>query len=324
MLVLFLSTALLPTARAEEGGIAEAPAPTAPADSDNFFFVGGGLAVRPGFSQDTFTLGGEAEADLRFGVGMVSGRFDLDVTGTVLPDVGIVEAAPDIIPINVVRPEWAMLEAAGDSWAARGGIVNAAFGLEDWDDWALYLPTHGQYFAATPGRMAGSEFGWTFGEEGPTVTIGGGLDMDYEEPIVEASVNYESDGWATWSGVAVYPAMDTYEAVLGAEVYPADFMTLALGGVAGMGQGSTFADVSVYGVFLPEAMINPTIRVEGNYDPDGWTGAAPWAVSAGGAIVPTDWMKFLIEAKVLGAEGDPVPGVYASLCVFRPELEEEE
>ena len=68
---------------------------------------------------------------------------------------------------------------------------------------------------------------------------------------------------------------------------------------------------------------NPTIRVEGNYDPDEWTGAAPWAVSAGGAIVPADWAKILIEAKVLGSAGEPVPGVYASLCVFRPEREEE-
>lgn len=327
MLVLLLSTALLPTARAEDAPPTEAaptePAPAEEAGGDNFFFVGGGLAVNPGFSRDTFSLGGEAEADLRFGAGMVSGRLDLDFTADVLPDFAIVEAAPDVPVINIVRPEWAMIEVAGDSWAARGGIVNAAFGLEDWDAWALYLPTHGQYFDASPGRMAGSEFGWTFGEDGPTVTVGGGYDMDYEEPTAEVNVNYESDGWATWSGVAAYPTINTYVAVLGAEAYPADFLTVALGGLAGMGEGSTFADASVYGVFLPEAIINPTIRVEGSYDPDGWTGAAPWAVSAGGAIVPVDWAKFLVEAKVLGTTGEPVPGVYASLCVYRPELEEE-
>ena len=110
--------------------------------------------------------------------------------------------------------------------------------------------------------------------------------------------------------------------MLGAELYPAEVVTIALGGMVGASGGSPFADVAVYGVFLPEAVVNPTIRVEGNYDPDGATGAAPWAVSAGGAIVPVDWAKFLIEAKVLGTTGEPVPGVYASFTVFRPEREE--
>ena len=288
---------------------------------DSPWFFGGGLALRPRYTAETFTLGGEAEADLRGSAGPLNFRLDLDLTATLVPDLGIEPVTPDVPVLNMVRPEWAMIEATGESWAARGGVVNAAFGLEDWDDSALYLPTHGQYFEASPGRMLGSEFGWSLWA-GPTFTVGGGYDLDYEEAIVEANINYESDGWATWSGLAVYPALEAYMAVLGAEVYPAEVFTLALGGMAGSGEGNVFANASIYGVILPSAMVNPTIRVEGSYDPGGWTGSAPWAVGVGGAVSPTDWAKLLIETKMMGTDGAPVSGVYASLCVFRPEPSE--
>ncbi len=287
------------------------------AGDDDFFFVGGGLAIRPAYAANTFFLGAEAEADLSFKAGMVGGRLDLDFQGTVLPTLGYVPVLPDVPVINIVRPEWAMVEVTGESWAARGGIINAAFGLEDWDDWALYLPTHGQYYAFTPGRMAGGEFAWTFGDAGPTLALGGGLDLDWELPIVEATITVESDAYAIWSGVAVYPADQRYAAVLGAEAYPAEVVTLALGGIAGMDHTSPFANVSVSGVFLPAGMINPTVRVEGSFDPDAITGAAPFAASVGGAVSPTDWIKILVEGKMLLVGDDIVPGAYASLCVYR-------
>lgn len=290
---------------------------------DGYFFAGGGLVARPGWDGTDFTLGGELEGDLRFQAGMVGGRFDLDITATALPTLGLVTFAPDVPVIDTLRPEWAMLEATGETWAARGGIINPAFGLEDWDDWALYLPTHGQYFAYTPGRLAGSEFAWTFGD-GPTVAIGGGYDMDWEQPIVEANITWESDAFATYSGIAAYPAHGRYGAVLGAEVYPAEFVTLALGGMAGVDGTSPYADVSIYGVFLPAGIVNPTVRVEGAFDPDGVTGAVPFAASVGGAVAPTDWLKFLVEGKASLVGPDVVPGVYASLCVYRVEPPEAE
>jgi hypothetical protein len=239
----------------------------------------------------------------------------------VLPDVGIVKALPDVPGVNTVRPEWAMLQLGGETWAVRGGIVNAAFGLEDWDDWTLYLPTHGQYFTMSPGRMAGGEVGWTFGDGGPAVSVGGGIDLEWDsEPIVEANVSYSGDAYSVYSGVAAYPgALQQVEAVLGAEVYPADFVTVSLGGVAGVAAASPFTEVSLYGVFLPEAIVSPTVRLEGGFVPDGVTDGAPWAASVGGAFKPTDWAKVLLEGKLLGTSGDPVPGVYASLCVYRAE-----
>lgn len=296
-------------------------------DSDDLFWVGGGLAIRPGYTAETFSLGGEVEAGLLVKKGVFGARLDLDFQGMVLPELAIIEAAPDVVPINMIRPEWAMLEAAQGSWAARGGIINAGYGLEDWDDRQLYLPTHGIYYALSPGRMAGSEFGWTFGDDGPTVTIGGGLDLDWEAPIVEANINYEGDSFGTWSGVAVYPADGMYSAVIGAEMYPSEVVTLALGGMGGVVGENPYATGSLYGVFLPEAIVNPTVRVEGSFDPgdafeDG--GLTPWAVGAGGAIVPTDFLKFLVEAKVMGTDGDPAGGVYASLCVFSPDPAEDE
>ncbi len=303
-------------------------------DDDNFFFVGGAAAIRPGYGPvlypapsqaEGLSLWGEAEADLRFQAGIVSGRLDLDFAGTVLPDVGIVKALPDVPVIDTVRPEWAMIQAGGETWVARGGIVNAAMGLEDWDDWAMYMPTHGQYFAFSPGRMAGSEVGWTFGDDGPTVSIGGGADLDWDsEGIVEANVSYEGDAASVYSGVAVYPGIQRYAAVLGAEAYPAEFVTLALGGMAGVDGASPFTEVSLYGVFLPEAIVKPTVRLEAGFDPDGVTGGAPWAASVGGAINPTPYTKILLEGKLLGTAGDPVPGVYASLCIFRPEPGDDE
>lgn len=286
------------------------------ADGD-FFFVGGGLAIRPAYAADTFSLGGEAEADLSFKKGMLGGRLDLDFQPIVLPTLGYVTALPDVPGINIVRPEWAMVEVTGDSWAARGGIVNAAFGLEDWDDWALYLPTHGEYFASSPGRMAGAEFAWTLGDSGPTIALGGGLDLDWDMPIVEANITAEGDAYAVWSGVAVYPADQRYAAVLGAEAYPAEVVTLALGGMAGIDHASPFANVSLSGVFLPAGMINPTVRVEGSFDPEAVTGAAPFAASVGGAVAPTDWIKILVEGKMLLVGDELVPGAYASLCVYR-------
>lgn len=283
------------------------------------FFVGGGLALRPSWEPAAgFAFGGEAEADLQFGVGALSGRFDLDFNAMAYPTPGIVTVNPDVPVIDTIRPEWAMIQYAPGQFAARGGILNAAFGLEDWDDWALYLPSHAQYFAYSPGRLAGSEFAWTFGDGGPSVAIGGGWDLDYDQATVEANVTYSGDAFATWSGVAWYPADDHVMAVLGAEAYPAEVVTLALGGVAGVDAGSPFVDVSLYGVFLPEAMVSPAVRVEGAWDPDGVTGAVPFAAGAGGAIKPTDWIKVLVEGKALvDAAGDVSPGVYASLCVYR-------
>jgi hypothetical protein len=298
---------------------------------DDMFWVGGGIAVRPHYMLDTFSLGGEVEADLLAKKGIVGFRLDLDLNATVLPDLAITTVAPDIVPINMVRPEWAMVEVEGESWVARGGIVNAGFGLEDWDDRALYLPTHGEYYAYSPGRMLGSEFGWTFGDDGPTLTVGGGLDLDWEAPTVEANVNIEGDSFATWSGIAAYPTEGMYAAVIGAEVYPAELVTIALGGMAGVVGTNSYATGSLYGVFLPEAIVNPTVRIDASFDPDhafdpgvGGVGLSPWAVSAGGAIVPTDWMKVLVEAKVMGTEGDPAPGVYAALCFFTPDPAEDD
>lgn len=283
------------------------------------FGVGGGLAVRPGWSSaGGFGLGGEAEVDGTFEAGIVSARVDLDFTYVALPTPGgIVYALPDVPVIDTVRPEWAMVQAGGDTWVARAGIVNSAYGLEDWDDWALYMPTHGQYYVASPGRMLGGEFGYTFAN-GLGLTVGGGQDLDFAAGIVDLTVNYEADSWGTYSGVAVYPGLQIYEAVIGAEAYPADALTLALGGMAGASGGSPFATGSLYAVGLPEAVVSPTLRVEGAFDPDGATGSAPWAASIGGAIKPTSFLKILLEGKALGTAGGVEPGVYASVCLYRP------
>lgn len=284
-------------------------------------FLGGGVALRPAWAPSTdFTLGGEVEGDFRLARGIFSTRVDLDVQAQFVPSFGILYALPDVVPINVVRPEWASVQLGGETWMLRGGIVNSSYGLEDWDDWALYLPTHAQYFIASPGRMAGGEAGYAF-ENGLALTVGGGMDLDFAAPIIDATINYENDSFGTWSGVAVYPSLALYEAIVGAEVWPAEQLTLAFGGMAGTSSGSPFAMGSLYAVALPEAIVNPTVRVEGALDPDGVQGLSPWNVSLGGAVSPTPYIKVLVEGKLSGTSGAPEPGVYASLCVFRPEEE---
>ena len=288
------------------------------------FWAGGGVAGRGFFTPSSGYLGSaEAEADGLYNSDVINARVDIDFTAVYAPEFGVTEVPPDVPVINIVRPEWAMIEAHGDSWAARGGIINASFGLEDWDDWMLYMPTHGQYFAVSPGRMAGSEFGYTLGN-GVTLTIGGGYDLDFESSTVEANVNYEADSWGTWSGVAVYPELDTYEAVIGAEAYPHEALTLALGGMGGMAGESPFALGSLYAVVLPEGIVSPTARFEGAFDPDGYTGASTWNVAIGGAVKPVDWAKLSVEAKVSGSADVVEPGAYFSLSLFVPQPEEEE
>lgn len=199
--------------------------------------------------------------------------------------------------------------------------MNASFGLEDWDDWMLYMPTHGQYYAVSPGRMAGSEFGYSL-DNGLTLTIGGGYDMDFEAGIVEVNANYEADSWGTWSGLAAYPATGTYEAVIGAEAYPHELLTLALGGMGGIAGEAPFALASLYAIVLPEGIVSPTARFEGAYDPDGYTGASTWNAAVGGAVKPVDWAKLLLEVKVSGSEEIVEPGAYFSLSLFVPQPEE--
>jgi hypothetical protein len=315
LLSLLLSPSFFGTpAHAEDGEGAE------PAE----VYVGGGVALRPAWSPaDGFTFGGEAEADGLLEAGIFTVRLDLDFTFSAFPaPLTIQHALPDVPVIDTLRPEWAMVQAGGDTWVARGGIVNSAYGLEDWDDWALYLPTHGQYYAVSPGRMAGGEVGYTFGN-GLALSVGGGQDLDFEAPVASATVNFEADSWGTYSGIAAYPTIGLYSAVIGAEAYPAEQLTLALGGMAGVSEASPFALGSLYVVALPEAMVSPTARIEGSFDPDRAMGTAPWAASVGGAIKPTSFLKILLEGKLTGADSGVEPGVYASVCVFRPAEEAE-
>ncbi len=295
--------------------------------------VGGAVAVRPsyapvtgGSSLDVPGLGGEVEGDLTFTKGIVSGRFDLDVQGTVLPTLGIVNAPPGF-PVNIVRPEQAQIQVGGDTWLARGGVLNANLGLDDWDEWLNYLPTWGESFGPSPGRMAGAEVGRVFGDGGPEIDVGGGLDMDSVLPIAEASVDYQGTNWTTDSGFAAYPTTGAYMIVASGTVSPAPVVTIALDGLAGIAPAGTaetaYAGLTVDGVFLPQLCVQPTVRVEGQFDPSGFTGNAPWTASIGGALEPTSWSKILVEGKLIGSpiasDATPTPALYASFAVFRPD-----
>lgn len=289
-------------------------------------FVGGGLQGRGAL--DLSDAGGfagnvEAEVSVAGNAGGFIYRADLDATMDYAPTFGFQDPPPDFGVNEIVRPEWLMLGYNGGSWEARGGVVNPGYGLEDWDDWTLYLPTHGQFFDPSPGRLAGSEFAWYF-ENGMQLAVGGGYDLDWESPNVETNVVYEGDAWSTWSGVSYYPSENYVTGIFSGEWYVADPFWLAWDSGAGAYDGGPFATAAIIGVFLPEAMVNPTVRVEGAFDQADF-GLAPFTASVGAAVVPVDFLKVLVEGKLTGVDGgDPVPSVAFSVNVYRPEPEEEE
>jgi hypothetical protein len=236
----------------------------------------------------------------------------------------IIENPPaDWAATRYVRPEYALVEVDLGGPFVRAGIVNTAFGLEDWDSWKNPLPTYSNYYTfLSPGRLLGGEVGLAFGEASD-VTVHGGYDLEWEAVRVGAAVGHEAEGWSTYSGVAVYPETEFYEVILGGNIVPMDLLTIAYDGSAGLIEGSAFVVGDLTFIALPDGMINPALRVEGTFDPDAVTGAPDATLGLGATAWPLEFLRIAVEANAEFVADEVVPGVFASLSVHSPGPPEE-
>jgi hypothetical protein len=214
--------------------------------------------------------------------------------------------------------------AMGDA-RVRGGVLNPNMGLEDWDEWNNYLPTFSLMFdGASPGRVLGGEAAWALGDSGQAFAFGG-ADLDFAgrgtmTPLGGGGAFYEADSWATWSGVAVYPADEYWGVFAAVDCYPLDALWLSIDGGAGTSAGEPYAGGQLVVNVLPEAMVAPVARGELIYDPGGAAlGLPDGTASAGARVAPLEGLQVALEVKAVFADGETTPGAYLSVQLFEPE-----
>jgi hypothetical protein len=140
------------------------------------------------------------------------------------------------------------------------------------------------------------------------------------------------DAWSTWSGVVAYPAFagggcpdgaDTCVNVfaqLAVEVYPADPVWIAVEAYPGVKGSSFYTTTQAVVNVIPEAVVNPFVRAEGIFDPDGVTGSPGSSVSAGARTDTPGFLRVSAEGKATFLPGGGTSaGVALTLAVHRPE-----
>lgn len=287
--------------------------------ADLDFWYGGALSSVSGYQGSPYTML-QAEGDIRLGYGALFAAIDLDYHF----DPFLTDAQGNITPISpTYPPEAAYVQLGRKTWFVRAGVQSPAIGLEGWDEWNNYLPTFSLMFDnAYMGRMLGGSVG-RYLDDGTELSLFGGVDLDYAypgyTPIAGASIATEQDSFSTWSGVIAYPADDQYMGVLALELYPADFLSVAIDGGGGVGGESPFAGGELVVALLPEFVVHPAVRGEYVWDPDGYLGAPMASAGVGAKVDCADWMQVGVEGKMMFGSGDPVPGGFAQVTFFRPE-----
>ncbi|MGK3988945.1 hypothetical protein WME99_38230 [Sorangium sp. So ce136] len=309
--------------------------------------MGGGTSVVAGVHRDppgTHRLDAfaQAEVGLRIASDSLYFRLDLDMQAASaplgLPAFGLPAfvypewslPAPEL---KIGPPEWAMLQIGREDYHLRLGVITHAIGIEDWDNWVNYFPTFSTMISTVPGRMLGVEPGLVLGE-GYEVNVFGGLDLDVNAPTFGAGLTTMQALWSTWSGVAFYPTIDFYSAVVALELYPAEALTVSIDGSVGLvglpdEAGATKLKPWVGGEFianiLPKVAIHPLVRVQGLHEPGGALSAFLFApqpslsASAGLTYAPFDELKISLEGKASRVEDDILPGLFALVALRRPE-----
>lgn len=277
--------------------------------------VGGTADVAPGaVASDT-----QAQVEVSGGAGAVTFLAQLDVH-------------VDPLAGEIVTP-WAPQEASvrGQFGAASvtAGVFNPQMSFEDWDPWANYLPAFSVLFnAAQPGQVAGANLGLAAGPG--EAFVYGGTDLSWgwpadtaAAPTFGAGYVAETDTWGTWSGVAAYPTLDLYGAFLAGEVY-FDVASVALDGGVGTSAGAPWAALQGYVVALPEALVRPTVRLEGVYEKDGALGAPhDLRASLGAVAVPVPWLHVGLEGAMLHTPEGWSPAATLSLTGRTPAEDDE-
>jgi hypothetical protein len=326
------SAAAEPTPEAApEAPEATDPAP-APSSSRATVWFGGqtgglmgwssGPLAQPKGSAERSALGGPfghvgSEIDLRIGWRKAVFRLDLDVN--IDPFTG---------EVSYPGPEWAMIQVGGPKVRGRFGIINPQIGLEDWDRWNNYLPTWSVMFnGATPGRILGAEVAGTVGDFEVFGFVGDDVDFAAPDPslVMGVGISGERDTWATWSGVVGYPLDGYYAGFFGFDFYPAEEFWFSIDGGAGVSGTSPFFGGQVVLNPFPEEVVQPVVRGEYVFDPDGAAlGGSEYGIPLATASVglrsqPLENMSIMVEGKATVWPEGLSPGIFVSLDFFRPE-----
>ncbi|WP_437953137.1 hypothetical protein WME98_22355 [Sorangium sp. So ce296] len=309
--------------------------------------MGGGTSIVAGVHRDPpgalrLDAVAQAEVGLRLATESLYFRLDLDVQAASaplgLPAFGLPAfvypawslPAPEL---KIGPPEWAMLQIGREDYHLRLGIVSHAIGIEDWDSWTNYFPTFSTMISTVPGRMLGVEPGLVLGE-GYEINVFGGFDLDVDAPTFGAGLTTMQALWSTWSGVAFYPTIDFYSAVVALELYPAEALSVSLDGSVGLVGVADEAGAielkpwvggEVIANVLPTLPIHPLFRVQALHEHEGALSAFLFApqpsvsASAGLTFTPFDELKISLEGKASKVEDDILPGLFALVALRRPE-----
>ncbi|WP_438041031.1 hypothetical protein [Sorangium sp. So ce128] len=309
--------------------------------------MGGGTSVVAGVHREQpaalrFDALAQAEVGLRLASGSLYFRLDLDVQATTaplgLPAFGLpafVYPTWSLLTpgIKIGPPEWAMLQIGREDHHLRLGIITHPIGLEDWDGWINTFPTTSTMISTVPGRMLGVEPGLVLGE-GYEINLFGGFDLDVDAPTFGAGLTTMQPLWSTWSGVALYPSIDFYSAVVALELYPAEALSVSIDGSVGLVGAADEAGAialnpwvggEIIANVLPKVAIHPVFRVQALYEPEGALSAFLFApqpsvsASAGLTYTPFDELKISLEGKVSRVEDDILPGLFTLVALRRPE-----
>ncbi|AUX38401.1 MULTISPECIES: hypothetical protein [Sorangium] len=309
--------------------------------------MGGGTSIVAGVHRDppgTRRLDAiaQAEVGLRLASESLYFRLDLDMQATSaplgLPAFGLPafvypEWSLPAQELKIGPPEWAMLQIGREDYHLRLGIVSHAIGIEDWDSWTNYFPTFSTMISTVPGRMLGVEPGLVLGE-GYEINVFGGFDLDVDAPTFGAGLTTMQALWSTWSGVAFYPTIDFYSAVVALELYPAEALSVSIDGSVGLVGAADEAGAielkpwvggEVIANILPSMPIHPLVRVQALHEHEGALSAFLFApqpsvsASAGLTFTPFDELKISLEGKASKVGDDILPGLFALVALRRPE-----
>jgi hypothetical protein len=288
--------------------------------------VGGAVNGTATVSAQEAVADTQVQAQVQGGAGVWSWNVILDLHADPL--------APSIV--TPVVPQEASVRGQFGAASVTTGVFNPQMALEDWDPWVNYMPAFSVLFwAASPGQVAGGMAGI---EAGPgEAFIYGGTDLSWGWPAVPdfasgvgagatfgAGYTAETDTWGTWSGVAAYPEQEVYGAYLSGEVYLGSAATVALDGAAGTMSGAPWGGLQAYVVALPEAIVQPVVRIEGVLDPDAVL-ASPHDLraSVGALTMPVPWLHVAVEGDLARTSSGWVPSATVSLTGLTPASEEE-
>jgi hypothetical protein len=296
-------------------------------------FIGGGVSGGVVASSETGVasadgLTTQAELDVAVGWGWGHIRADLDVH--VDPNL-IGQDGEDVLAYPSPWPEWGMIQL-GREKHLRLGLLNPNLGVEDWDPWVNYAPTHSNNFIwVGSGRFLGADVGIST-DSGYDLFAFGGYDVDWASYGGGVGVATAQDAWATWSGLVVYPEFaggncpggdDTCFnafAQLAVELYPADPLWIAVEAYPGVKGGSFFTSTQFVANIVPEAAVNPYVRAELLFDPDRVTGAPGSTASIGARTDLPEFLRVMAEAKATFLPGGTTDlGVALTVAVHRPE-----